>query len=142
MIRAMTTELWLEFLAIRLDSKKAEGKHFKINLLTPDNGEKFVVELSNATLTNIEGFQADDADLTLTINRTDLEQVMMGVKTLEAQIADGTAKAEGDVGVIGKLAGTLSAFTPDFEILPGTKHPDGEPDLNDYEIGPVNLRGE
>ena len=65
MIRAMTTELWLDFLGIRLDSKKAEGQAFKINLVTPDNGEKFVVELSNGTLTNIAGFQADDADLTL-----------------------------------------------------------------------------
>jgi alkyl sulfatase BDS1-like metallo-beta-lactamase superfamily hydrolase len=140
--RAMTTELFLDFVGIRMDSKKAEGMEFTINLVTPDNGEKFVVELSNATLTNIKGFQADEADLTLTINRTDLEQVMMGAKTLEAQIADGTAKVEGDVGIIGKLAGTLALFTPDFEILPGTKHPDGEPDLHDYEVGPVNLRGE
>jgi alkyl sulfatase BDS1-like metallo-beta-lactamase superfamily hydrolase len=56
MIQAMTTELWLDFLGIRLDSRKAEGHDFKINLVTPDTDEKFVVELSNATLTNIEGF--------------------------------------------------------------------------------------
>jgi alkyl sulfatase BDS1-like metallo-beta-lactamase superfamily hydrolase len=56
MIQAMTTELWLDFLGIRLDSRKAEGHDFKINLVTPDTDEKFVVELSNANLTNIEGF--------------------------------------------------------------------------------------
>ena len=78
MIQAMTTELWLDFLAIRLDSKKAAGKQFVINLSTPDNGEKFVVELSNATLTSIEGFQADDADLSITINRSNLVLTMMG----------------------------------------------------------------
>jgi alkyl sulfatase BDS1-like metallo-beta-lactamase superfamily hydrolase len=38
-----------------------------------------VVELSNATLTNIEGFQAKDADLTITINRSDLEKTMIGM---------------------------------------------------------------
>ncbi len=54
-VRAMTTELWLDFLGIRLESAKADGKAFKINLVTPDNGEKFVVELSNGTLTNIAG---------------------------------------------------------------------------------------
>ncbi|MBW2670042.1 MAG: MBL fold metallo-hydrolase, partial [Deltaproteobacteria bacterium] len=69
MIRAMTTELWLDFVAIRLDSKKAEGVEFVINLITPDNAEEYVVELSNATLTNIKGFQAKDADLTITIDR-------------------------------------------------------------------------
>ena len=36
--------------------------------MTPDNGERFVVELSNATLTNLKGFQGEDPDLTLTIN--------------------------------------------------------------------------
>ncbi len=34
MIRAMTTELWLDFLGIRLDSKKAEGNEFTINLIS------------------------------------------------------------------------------------------------------------
>ena len=141
-VRAMSTELFLDFLGIRMDPDKAADMAFTINLITPDNGEKFIVELSNATLTNIEGFQADDADLTITINRTDLEPVMMGVKTLEAQIADGTAKVEGDTSVIGKLASTLVVFDPRFEILPGTAAKATEEDLNDYEVGPVNVSGE
>jgi alkyl sulfatase BDS1-like metallo-beta-lactamase superfamily hydrolase len=57
-IRAMSTELFLNFLAIKMDSRRAEGLAFVMNLVTPDNGERFVVELSNATLTNIEGHQA------------------------------------------------------------------------------------
>ena len=65
---------------------------FTINLVTLDNGEKFVIELENATLTNLQGFLADKPDLTLTLNRSDMEPTMMGVKTLEAQIKDGTAK--------------------------------------------------
>ena len=46
---------------------------------------------------------------------------MMGVKTLEAQIKDGTAKVQGDVSILGKLAATMVDFDPRFEILPGTK---------------------
>src|SRR5665647_190600 len=120
-IRAMTTELFLNFLGIRMDARRAEGLQFTMNLVTPDNGEKFIVELANATLTNIQGFQAEKADLTLTINRSDLEQVMAGAKTLEAQIADGTAKVQGDVGILQKLAATMVDFDPRFEIMPGTK---------------------
>lgn len=120
-IRAMTTELFLDFLGIRMDARKAEGLRFTINLVTPDNGEKFVVELENAALTNIPGFQAEKADLTLTINRADLEQTMMGRKSLEAQIADGTASVQGDVGVLTKLAALMVEFDPRFEVLPGTK---------------------
>ncbi len=120
-IRAMSTELFLNFLAIKMDSRKADGLRFTINLVTPDNGEKFIVEMENATLTNIAGLQADKADLTLTINRSDLEQTMMGAKTLEAQIAAGAAKVEGDVSILGKLAATMVDFDPRFEIMPGTK---------------------
>ncbi|MFO0896663.1 MAG: alkyl sulfatase dimerization domain-containing protein [Pirellulales bacterium] len=120
-IRAMSTELFLNFLGIRMDSRKAEGLRFTINLVTPDNGEKFLIELENATLTNIKGFLADKPDLTLTINRADLEQTMMGRKTLEAQIAAGTAQVQGDVSVLKKLAATMVDFDPRFEIMPGTK---------------------
>jgi alkyl sulfatase BDS1-like metallo-beta-lactamase superfamily hydrolase len=121
MVRAMSTELFLDFIGIRMDSKKAEGLKFSINLVTPDNGEKFAIELSNATFTNLEGFQVADPDLTVTINRADLLQVMMGVKTLAAQIDDGTAKIEGNREVLSQLASTLVEFELGFEILPGTK---------------------
>jgi alkyl sulfatase BDS1-like metallo-beta-lactamase superfamily hydrolase len=120
-IRAMTTELFLNYLGIRMDSRKAEGLRFTINLITPDNGEKFVIELENATLTNLKGFLSETPDLTLTINRSDLEQTMMGLKTLEAQIADGTAKVKGDAKILSKLAATMVEFDGRFEILPGTK---------------------
>ena len=120
-VRAMSTELFLNFLGIRMDSRKAEGMRFTINLISPDNGEKFIVELENATLTNIKGFLASKPDLTLTINRSDLEQTMMGAKTLEAQIAAGTAKVEGNAGILQQLASTMVDFDPRFEIMPGTK---------------------
>jgi alkyl sulfatase BDS1-like metallo-beta-lactamase superfamily hydrolase len=40
---------------------------------------------------------------------------------VKAQIADGTAKVDGDVGVLSKLAATMVDFDPRFEIMPGTK---------------------
>ena len=128
MIRAMSTDLFLDFLGIRMDSRKAEGMAFKINLVTPDNGEKYIIELSNATLTNIQGYMADDADLTITIDRADLEQVMMGVKSLADQLEDGTARFEGNLEVLDQLASTMVNFELGFEILPGTKAAGGEGD--------------
>ena len=140
--RAMTTDLFLDFLGILMDSRKAEGLEFTMNLVTPDNGEQYVVELSNATLTNIEGFQVEDADLTLTITRPGLAQAMTGAKSLADQIAEGSAQAEGDVGVLSQLASTFVRFELGFEILPGTKGPSSEAELNDFEVGPLDLSGE
>lgn len=121
MVRAMPTDLWLDFLAIRLDSKKAENMKFTLNLITPDNGEKFAIELSNSTLTNIKGFLAKNPDLTITLNRSDLESVMQGKTTLDDQIANGKVKLAGDRKLIDQLKGILVQFTPDFEIMPGTQ---------------------
>jgi alkyl sulfatase BDS1-like metallo-beta-lactamase superfamily hydrolase len=133
MIRAMTTELWLDFLGVRLDSAKADGQAFKINLVTPDNDEKFVVELSNGTLTNIAGFQADDADLTITINRTDLEQTMMGAKSFDEQIASGKATLKGKREPYDALKTMLVHFDLGFEIMPGTGAADLTPEKKTFE---------
>lgn len=121
MIRAMTTELWLNSLAISMDSRKAEGMKFVINLVTPDNKEKFIVELSNSALTNIKGQQAKNANLTITVNRADLEQVMAGKASFDELIQAGKAKFDGDRKPFDQLRSTLTRFTPDFEMMPGTK---------------------
>ena len=120
MIRAMSTENWLDFLAISMDPRKADGMRFTINLVTPDNGEKFLVELSNATLTNIKGEQAKTPDLTITLNRADLNLVMMGVKSFDDLVAEGKTKFDGDRKPFDQLRGMMVAFAPNFEILPGT----------------------
>lgn len=120
-VRAMSTELLLDFIAIRVDSQKAAGMKFTINLVTPDNGEQFAVEMSNSTLINIKGFQAKNPDLTITINRSDLELIMAGLTTFPALIGDGKVKLEGDPKPFEQLRGLLVEFTPDFAIVPGTK---------------------
>lgn len=132
-IRAMTTELWLDFLGIRLDSPRADGKNFKINLKTPDNGELFVVELSNGTLTNIAGFQADDADLTVTINREDLVMTMMGAVSFDEQIKTGKAKLVGNRDVYEQLKTLLVHFDLGFEIMPGTGAQDLTPEQKPFQ---------
>jgi alkyl sulfatase BDS1-like metallo-beta-lactamase superfamily hydrolase len=120
-IRAMSTQLWLDYLGILLDSRKADGLAFRINLVTPDNGEQHVIELSHATLTNISGYRAADADLTITINRTDLEPVMMRQATFATQAVAGKARLEGNSQVLQQLMACLGDFDQYFEIMPGTK---------------------
>ena len=121
-IRAMSTELFLNFLGIRMDSRKAEGLRFTINLITPDNGEKFLVELENASAHQRQGLSrprqagSHPHDQSLGSRAND-----DGVKILEAQIADGTAKVEGDASILKQLASTMVDFDPRFEIMPGTK---------------------
>ena len=145
MIAAMSTELFLDFIGIRMDSKRAEALgNYTINLVTPDNGEKFAIELSNATFTNVEGFLHDDPDLAVTMNRSELEDVMLGLKTFRESVEDGTAQAEGDIDILTQIASTLVDFEVGFEVLPGTGAVAVEADLEDYEVveGSIQSGGE
>lgn len=130
-MRAMSTELFLNFLGVRLDSEKAAGKRFTINLKTPDTGEEFIVELENATLTNTPGYQAETADLTLTINRSSLEETLQGAKSFEDHIKSGAAQFEGDPSILKELGSLLVDFDPTFEVFPGTKSAPVVPDEHD-----------
>ncbi len=121
-IRAMATDQWLDFLGISVDSAKADGMRFTINLVTPDNGEKYLVEMSNATLTNIKGFIDPKANLTITLDRTALDQIMMGMASFEDLERQGKVRFTGDKRPLAQLASTLTQFTPDFEVFPGTRN--------------------
>ncbi len=120
MIKAMSTQLWLDFLGIRLDPERTSGKAFTINLITPDNGERFVVELSNDALTSLEGYTSPRADLEITVKRSDLERLMIGSASLDALVREGAMQLKGRRAVADQLQAMLVQFTPDFEILPGT----------------------
>lgn len=144
-IRAMPTENWLNFLGISMDSRKAENMNFTINLITPDNGEKFLIEMSNATLTNIKGYQAQKPDLSITINRTDLNQIMMGISTFEELAVAGNAKLEGNINLLQELGSIMVQFTPNFEILPGTANQNPTPSNTkpfQYVVQPSNVRSD
>ena len=119
-IRSMPTGFWLDFLGISMDPKRAEGMSLTINLVLPDIGEKYLIELGNATLTNIEGVQSLKPDLTLTLNRADLNRVMLGVASFDQLAQAGQARFDGDRTAIYKLRDLMVTFTPDFEFIPGS----------------------
>ena len=124
MIKAMSTQLWLDFLGIRLDPELTANRAFRINLITPDNGERFAIELSNDALTSIQGYIGDHPDLTITVKRSQLERLMTGTADFGQLVHEGFMQLSGEKAVADQLQTMLVQFTPDFEILPGTT-PDG-----------------
>lgn len=120
MIKALATELWLEGLAIRLDTQKVGDLKFIANFITPDNGEKFVVEVSNGTMTSIKGEQVAKPDFTVRIKRSELESVMAGKALLVDLLGQGKAELIGSRDVFDRFRATLATFPANFEIMPGT----------------------
>ena len=119
-LRALTTEMFFDYLAIRMDGSKVEDVAFIANVRHPDTGEELVVELSNATLTTQPGFQSDVATVSITVDRADLEHVLVGEVTLDELIASGGVALEGDPTGLQRLMASLVEFDLRFELLPGT----------------------
>ena len=118
--RAMTTPQWWDAVATRVDSSLADGVQFILNFITPDTGQNFVIEMSGGTLTNIEGYLSDKADASITMNRADLDSVIMGQATLASLLQSGIGSVEGNQRVLFQLASVLIEFSPGFEVIEGT----------------------
>lgn len=118
--RAMTTTQWWDAVATRVDSGLADGMNFTINFISPDTQQNFVVEMSGGTLSNIEGYLSEEPDVTVTMDRSDLETVIMGRESLASQLQAGVGAVTGNQAVLLQLASVLVTFDASFEVMPGT----------------------
>lgn len=75
-LKAVSNDLFFDFLGVRLNAAKAEGKKMAINWNFTDSSEQFVLTLENSALTHIAGRQPD-ADATVTLNRATLDAITL-----------------------------------------------------------------
>lgn len=115
-ISAMSTELMFDFAGVKLNAQKAEGKSLTINFVLPDRDETYLLELENSHLNNIAGVQSDEADVTVTINRTDLDLLFMQQKGFQELVQSGAMKLSGDPQAFVQLMQMLEDFPFWFNI--------------------------
>ena len=119
----MTTGQWWDAVATRVDSQAADEINFVLNFITPDTGQTFVVEMSGGTLSNIDGYSAPNPDATITMNRSDVETIIIGQATLGSQLQNGVGTVTGNAALLMQLNSVLVSFDPSFEVIPGTLNP-------------------
>jgi alkyl sulfatase BDS1-like metallo-beta-lactamase superfamily hydrolase len=117
MLKALSLDLLFDFLAVRLNAEKAEGKAIVINWDFTDVGEKLALNLENSTLTHVSGKRAANADASFSLTRATLDQVLLKRKSFPDAIAAGDIRFEGDPRKLGELLSMLDEFTPDFPIV-------------------------
>ena len=114
---AMTTEMLLDFMGIRLNSPKAGDTELRINLVTTDPSERYLVTVQNGVLIHTTDKQSPDADATVTTTRRSFGDVVRGVATLDDAVTDGSVEIAGDSSAFEKLLSLLDNFSPSFNIL-------------------------
>jgi alkyl sulfatase BDS1-like metallo-beta-lactamase superfamily hydrolase len=117
LIIAMSSELIFDFLGVRLNSELALGKTLSVNIVFPDKDEKFLLELKNAHLNNIADVQSKTADVTITMNRSDFNLMLMKVKSFPELVQSGAIAHEGDINAFVSILQMLEEFPFWFNIV-------------------------
>jgi alkyl sulfatase BDS1-like metallo-beta-lactamase superfamily hydrolase len=116
-IKAMPLEMFLDYQGVRLNADKAAGKTISFNLTLTDLDETFVVGVENSALHYSKGKPSDSADASVSISRSDLNEVMMGQTTMEKQVVSGKAKITGNTQKLGEFVTWLDNFDFWFNIV-------------------------
>jgi alkyl sulfatase BDS1-like metallo-beta-lactamase superfamily hydrolase len=116
-VSAMPLELFFDYLSIRLNGPKAEGKIIKLNLNLPDTKDKYLLVVQYGVLQYHKGQQAKDADVSLTMNRDTLNQIIGGKLKVEQGITSGKIKLDGDSKKFEEFVSLLDTFDPWYQVV-------------------------
>lgn len=116
-VRALHTGQLFEYLGVRLNGPKAEGKTMVLNWTFTDSGERFVLNLENCALTHVKGAHAADADASLTLDRAAFNELVLQATTMSDAITAGKVLATGAATRFDELMGLMDNFERAFEIV-------------------------
>jgi alkyl sulfatase BDS1-like metallo-beta-lactamase superfamily hydrolase len=116
-VRAMSLELFFDYLGVRLDGEKAEGRRLVINWVFPDLGRTHALHLENCALTHLPDRRSDPADATVTLDRATLDRVILREIALADAVGGGLVTIDGHAGKVAELFDLLDDFTLMFEVV-------------------------
>jgi len=121
-VKALTVPLFFDYLGVRLNGPKAEGKRSIINWVFTDIGERYVLNLENAALTYLADRQADDAHATVTLERPVVSQILMDQISLADARHKGLVRIDGDADTVVELFSLMDEFRLMFPVVEPGPH--------------------
>jgi len=116
-IRALPLDMFFDFLGVRLNGEKAQGKTLVLNWRFTDTQQNYVLNLENSALTHSTNSQAPNADATLTLTRATLDDISLQKTTFPAAVQAGLIGIGGNPQKVMELLGLLEGFSPGFPVV-------------------------
>ena len=116
-VRGLSLDLFFDFLGVRLNGDKAEGRSISVNWRFTDTGQRYLLTLENCALTYLSERQGERVDATVELARTTLNRLILRELTLSEAMADGRIIISGQPMKVAELFGLLDDFTMDFEVV-------------------------
>jgi alkyl sulfatase BDS1-like metallo-beta-lactamase superfamily hydrolase len=117
LLKGISIDLAFDFLGVRLNAAKAEGKTIVINWTFTDLNETYVMNLENSALTHTPGKLSDNADASVTLTRAALDAITLKQRTFLGSVLTGDVSVGGNPLKLRELFGMLDEFSTGFEIV-------------------------
>ncbi len=117
LLKGISIDLAFDFLGVRLNAPKAEGKKIVINWTFTDLNETYVMNLENSALTHTSGKLDPNADASVTLTRAALDAITLKQRTFLGSVLTGDVSVGGNPLKLRELFGLLDDFSPGFEVV-------------------------
>jgi alkyl sulfatase BDS1-like metallo-beta-lactamase superfamily hydrolase len=116
-LRALKLDMFFDYLGVRLNGQKAEGRRLAINWKFTDVNQEFALNLDNSALTYLPGRQAKNADATVTLAKATLDEITLRRTTFAEAIGQQRVQVTGDPRKLQELFSLLDTFPAMFEVV-------------------------
>jgi alkyl sulfatase BDS1-like metallo-beta-lactamase superfamily hydrolase len=106
-LAGLTTDVFFDLMAIRLDAAKAAGQSMVLNWHFTDRAEKLVLTLKHSTLSHRMGEWSGSAAASVTTTRATLDAIVLRKITAVEAMQAGTLRVDGDASRFALLFGLL-----------------------------------
>ncbi|CDZ81320.1 hypothetical protein BN1013_01856 [Candidatus Rubidus massiliensis] len=117
MVTAMPIENFFDYLSIKLNGLKAAENPMSINFDIPDQNKKYNLQIKNGVLNYFANKNNDSADLSIAINRKDLDSLIMRKVTMEDLTKSNKVSIKGEEGSFKKFLSLFDTFNPWFNLV-------------------------
>ena len=117
LVRAMTLDMYFDYLAILVDASKAAGKKITVDWIFTDTKQEYSVTLENSVLNYKARKRAAAPDATLIMTRKVLDEILSKQSTFAGRILAGEIKIEGSREKFREIMSCLEQFEFWFNIV-------------------------
>lgn len=115
-VKAMTPEMFFDYLSVRVDRTKAADAKIALNFNLGDSGGKYLIELENGVLNHTKDHQAANADATVVLTRNTLNNIILQETKLADAISTGQVEVNGNQAKVEELVSYLDNFEFWFNV--------------------------
>lgn len=117
MISSMPIENFFDYLAIKLNGLRAAENPMNINFDIPDLNKKYLLQIKNGVLNYFVNKHADNFDLSIKINRKDLDSLIIKKATIADLEETEKLTIKGEKENLQKFLSLFDKFNPWFNLV-------------------------